>query len=358
MPFLELRGVTKRFGNVVALDDVTLELEAGEFFSVLGPSGCGKSTALRIVAGFVVPDEGQVIVDGRDVTQTPPNRRDMGMVFQAYSLFPNMTARENVEFGLRIRGRRLEERTKRARELLELVGLAQLANRYAYQMSGGEQQRIALARALAIEPRVLLMDEPLSALDAHVRVQLREEIRRIQRQLGITALYVTHDQEEALSISDRLAVMSPGRPQQVGTPLEIYGEPATPFVAEFVGTMNRLESNVVDGRAGRLRWGATELTVKAARGRSDGSRVLVLVRPESVTLEPLPNGERPAGALSGRIVSTVFLGPVTRIKVGTDDGGELAADVSSASAERLLVGTRVIAHFSAEEARVLGLDGS
>jgi putative spermidine/putrescine transport system ATP-binding protein len=355
MPYLELRGVTKRFGSVAALDDVTLELEPGEFFSLLGPSGCGKTTALRIVAGFETPDQGGVVVDGKDLTGTPPNRRDMGMVFQAYSLFPNMTARENVEFGLRMRGRGAADRSKRARELLDLVGLSEQEDRYSYQMSGGQQQRVALARALAIEPKVLLMDEPLSALDARVRVQLREEIRRIQTELGITALYVTHDQEEALSISDRVAVMSSGRPEQVATPPEIYGEPATPFVAEFVGTMNRLESTVVDGGTGRVRWGTTELTVDAARGRANGDRVLVLVRPESVTLEPLPNGEGPRDGLSGQIVSTVFLGPVTRIRVGTDDGGELSADVSSSAAARLHVGAPVVARFSAEQARVLEL---
>jgi putative spermidine/putrescine transport system ATP-binding protein len=355
MPYLELRNVTKRFGPVAALDDVTFELEQGEFFSLLGPSGCGKTTALRIVAGFESPDRGSVVVDGKDLTGTPPNRRDMGMVFQAYSLFPNMTARQNVEFGLRIRKRGSDDRSRRARELLDLVGLSQQEDRYPYQMSGGQQQRVALARALAIEPQVLLMDEPLSALDARVRVQLREEIRRIQTELGITALYVTHDQEEALSISDRVAVMSTGHAEQVATPLEIYGEPATPFVAEFVGTMNRLESMVVDGATGRVRWGSTELVVDAARGRSNGGRVLVLVRPESVTLEPLPNGQGPADALSGQIASSVFLGPVTRVKVGTDDGGVLSADVPSSSAARFLVGSHVIARFSAEHARVLDL---
>src|SRR5688500_5799194 len=311
MPYLELRDVTKRFGPVTALDDVTFELEQGEFFSMLGPSGCGKTTALRIVAGFESPDRGSVVVDGKNLTGTPPNRRDMGMVFQAYSLFPNMTARQNVEFGLRIRKRGSDDRSKRARALLDLVGLSQQEDRYPYQMSGGQQQRVALARALAIEPKVLLMDEPLSALDARVRVQLREEIRRIQTELGITALYVTHDQEEALSISDRVAVMSAGHAEQVATPLEIYGEPATPFVAEFVGTMNRLESAVVDGATGRVRWGTTELLVDAAKGRSNGARVLVLVRPESVTLEPLPNGQGASDGLSGQIASSVFLGPVT-----------------------------------------------
>ena len=351
MAHLELRSVTKRFGTLAALDALTLELEQGEFFSMLGPSGCGKTTALRIVAGFEVPDEGQVIVDGKDLTRTPPNRRDMGMVFQAYSLFPNLTARHNVEFGLRIRRRPAAERTKRADELLELVGLAQHGDRYPHQLSGGQQQRIALARALAIEPRVLLMDEPLSALDARVRVQLREEIRRIQTELGITALYVTHDQEEALSISDRVAVMNAGRPEQIATPAEIYGEPATPFVAEFVGTMNRLEATVVDG--GRVRHADTELAVTASSGRATGERVLVLIRPEALAIEPLTDGS--ASALSGRVVAHVFLGPVTRLKIDTPGGEHLAADVASATAARFQVGDRVAATFDAGHARLLDL---
>ena len=354
MPYLELRNVTKRFGNVAALDDITFELEQGEFFSMLGPSGCGKTTALRIVAGFESPDEGAVVVDGKDLTRTPPNRRDMGMVFQAYSLFPNMTARRNVEFGLRIRGRSSEQRTDRAAELLELVGLSAQGDRYPYQMSGGQQQRVALARALAIEPKVLLMDEPLSALDARVRVSLREEIRRIQTELGITALYVTHDQEEALSISDRVAVMNAGKPEQIAPPLQIYAEPATPFVAEFVGTMNRLEATVAE--SGSVRYGGTQLGVDAVRGRASGDRVLVLVRPESVTIEPLTDGgDPPAGALSGRVLSGVFLGPVTRIKVETPEQGQISADVPSATAGRFSVGTSVAARFDAAHARVLDL---
>ena len=358
MAYLELRNVTKRFGSVAALDDLSLALEAGEFFSLLGPSGCGKTTALRIVAGFEAPDDGLVLLDGKDISGTSPNRRDMGMVFQAYSLFPNMTAAQNVEFGLRIRGRSSEERRQRAAELLELVGLGTHADRYPYQLSGGQQQRVALARALAIEPRVLLMDEPLSALDARVRVQLREEIRAIQSRLGITVLYVTHDQEEALSISDRVAVMSAGRPEQVATPPEIYGNPATPFVAEFVGTMNRLEATVVDGGRGRVRYAGADVDVDAARGRPSGDRVLVLVRPESMSIDALPNGEVPSGTLPGRVVAQVFLGSVTRLKVETSEPVELAVDVPSSVARRFGVGTRISARFAPESARVLDLPAS
>ncbi len=355
MAYLELRDVTKAFGPVVALDSLHLELGEGEFFSLLGPSGCGKTTALRIVAGFEVPDRGRVLLDGRDITDVPPNRRGMGMVFQAYSLFPNMTARENVEFGLRIRKRPAAERARRAGELLELVGLGELGDRYPYQLSGGQQQRVALARALAIEPRVLLMDEPLSALDARVRVQLREEIRRIQTALGITVLYVTHDQEEALSISDHVAVMSSGRLEQVGAPPEIYGSPATPFVAEFVGTMNRLEATVVDGERGLLRYAGREVAADAARGRRTGERVLLLVRPESLTVEPCPEGTPPPGALVGTVLGHVFLGPITRLKIRTEDGGELSADLPSAAASAFHVGSGITARFPPEGARVIDL---
>ena len=268
MAYLELQTLYRHFGEVKALDGVEVQLEQGEFLSLLGPSGCGKTTALRLVAGFDRPDAGKIVVDGKDVTHTSPAKRDMGMVFQAYSLFPNMTAAQNVEFGLRIRGRHRGERQERVGELLELVGLGDAGSRYPHQLSGGMQQRVALARALAIEPRVLLLDEPLSALDAKVRVQLREEIRRIQLELGITTLYVTHDQEEALSISDHVAVMYGGRIEQMGSPAEMYSAPATPFVAEFIGTMNRLEATVVDGGSGSVEYGGVTLTVDAARGRT------------------------------------------------------------------------------------------
>src|SRR5690242_135807 len=282
MAFLELQNLHRDFGTNKALDGIEIALGEGEFLSLLGPSGCGKTTALRLVAGFDRPDEGRIVVDGRDVTRVSPNKRDMGMVFQAYSLFPNMTARQNVAFGLRIRGTKRADRDKRVLELIELVGLSHAADRYPHQLSGGMQQRVALARALAIEPRVLLLDEPLSALDAKVRVQLREEIRRIQLELGITTLYVTHDQEEALSISDHVAVMYQGRIEQMGSPAEMYSAPATPFVAEFIGTMNRLEGIVVEGGVDH---GGTILRVEAAQERPRGQQVLVLVRPETVEVD-------------------------------------------------------------------------
>src|SRR5437762_8721830 len=261
---VRLEGLSRRYGNVRALDGLDLELAPGELVALLGPSGCGKTTALRLLAGLEDADSGRVLVDGRDITNVPASRRDMGMVFQAYSLFPHLTAEENVEFGLRLRKRRGGERRRRAAEMLELVGIGAQRDRYPQQMSGGQQQRVALARALAIQPQVLLLDEPLSALDAKVRVQLRDEIRRIQLELGITTLYVTHDQEEALSVSDHVAVMYRGRIEQMGSPAEMYSAPATPFVAEFIGTMNRLEGTVVDGG---VEHGGTTLRIEEASSR-------------------------------------------------------------------------------------------
>jgi putative spermidine/putrescine transport system ATP-binding protein len=354
MAYLELQNLHREFaGGVKALDGIEVELGQGEFLSLLGPSGCGKTTALRLVAGFDRPDEGRIVIDGKDVTNVAPAKRDMGMVFQAYSLFPNMTAAQNVEFGLKIRGRNKGERTKRVGELLELVGLGHAGSRYPHQLSGGMQQRVALARALAIEPRVLLLDEPLSALDAKVRVQLREEIRRIQLELGITTLYVTHDQEEALAVSDHVAVMYRGRIEQIGPPAEMYSRPATPFVAEFIGTMNRLEATIADGSSGTVEHGGVTLSVEAARGRTRGERVLVLIRPETVELSPA-NGAGGANTLTGEVIAQTFLGPVTRLKV-VGPGADLIADVSTAKAATLPIGMKVTAALPASDARLLDL---
>jgi putative spermidine/putrescine transport system ATP-binding protein len=341
MADLELRELHKRFGEVVALRSLDLAIGSGEFVSLLGPSGCGKTTALRIVAGFEQPDSGRVVVGGKDVTRTPANRRDMGMVFQAYSLFPNLTAQENVAFGLRVRRMPRAQQVRRAAELLELVGLASAANRYPHQLSGGQQQRVALARALAIEPRVLLLDEPLSALDAKVRVQLREEIRRIQTRLGITTLYVTHDQEEALSVSDRVAVLSAGQIEQVGTPAEIYGNPRTAFVAQFVGTMNRIAGTILPGGKGLVESNGALLRADNAREWPGGAHVLLLIRPESIELDRLADGaSAPEGGLEGGVRAHTFMGPVTRLTVASAIG-EIMVDVGSARALSLGEGTRV-----------------
>ena len=355
MAYLELEGLRKTFGDVVALGGVNLSLARGEFLTLLGPSGCGKTTGLRIVAGFEVPDEGRVVLEGQDITEVPPSRRDMGMVFQAYSLFPNMTAEQNVEFGLRIRHRPLADRAKRVGELFDLIGLSDARKRYPHQLSGGMQQRVALARALAIEPRVLLLDEPLSALDARVRVQLREEIRRIQTNLGITTLYVTHDQEEAMAISDRVVVMSRGRIEQIGSPAEIYGAPATPFVAEFVGTINWFEAEVLDGGQGEVDYRGTRLAVDAVRGRPTGERVVVVVRPEVVELEPLRGGPAPADTLAGRVKAHSFLGAITRLKISVEDRADLLADLPSTRSGAFPIGVQVVVRFPPDSPRVLNL---
>ncbi len=353
MSYLQLENLHRNFGTVKALNGINISLGEGEFLSLLGPSGCGKTTALRLVAGFDRPDQGRIVVDGKDVTGVAPNKRDMGMVFQAYSLFPNMTARQNVEFGLKIRGTSKGDRAKPVDDLLELVGLAHAVDRYPHQLSGGMQQRVALARALAIQPRVLLLDEPLSALDAKVRVQLREEIRRIQLDLGITTLYVTHDQEEALAVSDHVAVMYGGVIEQMGTPAEMYTAPATPFVAEFIGTMNRLDAIVVDGGTGEVEHAGMRLQVDAAQGRRNGERVLVLIRPESLELEAATNGGAP-NTFTGEVLTQTFLGPVTRLKV-SGTGTNLIADMSTARAAALPVGARVVAKIPSEGAKLISL---
>ncbi len=276
---VRMEGLTRRYGPVVALDGLDLTLQPGELIALLGPSGCGKTTTLRLLAGLEDADAGTITVAGQDITQLPANKRDMGMVFQAYSLFPHMTVVQNVAFGLRLRRMAKDERERRALEMLDLVGLSEQSGRYAHQLSGGQQQRVALARALAIEPQVLLLDEPLSALDAKVRAQLRDEIRRIQLEVGITTLFVTHDQEEALAIADRVGVMRSGQLEQLAPPTEVYSRPATPFVAEFVGLTNRL-AGTVSG------------SVVTVRGRDlplvdlgmPAGPVTALVRPEAVSL--------------------------------------------------------------------------
>ena len=324
---VSLVDLRRTYGSLHALDGLSLEMQPGEMVVLLGPSGCGKTTALRILAGLDRADEGHVMVGGEDITRVPANKRDMGMVFQAYSLFPHMTVRDNVAFGLRLRGQDRGKRLERARAMLELVGLTRFEDRFAHQLSGGQQQRVALARALAIEPAVLLLDEPLSALDAKVRVQLREEIRRVQLDVGTTTLFVTHDQEEALAVADRVGVMNAGRLDQIAEPTELYARPATRFVAEFVGLSNRVRTQVADGRATVLgrQVGLLEGSVESGEGQA-------LVRPEAVEIDE-------EGQANARVVSVAFLGPFSRdqcrLDGGPDDGQIVVAQVPSSAVQHL-----------------------
>jgi len=317
MAFLDLTNIRKSFAQSTAVENFNLEVERGEFISFLGPSGCGKTTTLRMVAGFETPTSGTIRINGVDVTNTPPNRRHVGMVFQSYALFPNMTVAGNVGFGLKVARQPENAIKERVTEMLRIVHLSDFGNRYPYQLSGGQQQRVALARALAIQPQVLLLDEPLSALDAKIRVSLRNEIRAIQRQLGITTIYVTHDQEEALSLSDRVVVMSSGRVEQIGTPFEIYNFPTTRFVASFVGTLNVLSADVADAASGRLRVDGQDIqAAKPIVDRAAGKPVSVALRPEVITL----HGNGASGNhLSGTVDDVMFLGPTMRVKVRLRD---------------------------------------
>ena len=311
---VDLVGLTRSYGAVRALDGLTLRIQPGELVALLGPSGCGKTTALRILAGLDEADTGSVAIDGRDIGRVPANKRDIGLVFQAYSLFPHLTVLDNVAFGLKMRGVGSRERAGRAAEMLDLVGLSAQSGRYADELSGGQQQRVALARALTIRPRVLLLDEPLSALDAHVRSQLRDEIRRVQLEVGTTTLFVTHDQEEALAVADRVAVMNAGRLEQLAAPAELYTRPATPFVAEFVGLHNRVTVRVLDGRV-RL-WDRTVAVLPGSVNEG-----VALVRPEAIRLTADPAG-------TATVRSVAFLGAVSRVVVTLADGSSVTAQVS------------------------------
>jgi len=355
MAYLTIDNLAKQFGGRTVLHDINLELARGEFLSLLGPSGCGKTTLLRILAGFERADQGALRLDGRAFSAVPASRRNMGMVFQAYSLFPNMTAADNVRFGLRVRRTGKAQQYRRVNEMLELVGLAEHAGKYPHQLSGGQQQRVALARALAIEPDLLLLDEPLSALDAQVRVQLREEIRRIQRDTGITTVFVTHDQEEALSISDRVAVMYQGELVQVGAPAQIYQQPAHEFVARFIGVSSRLAGQVMDADRGLIAVNELQLHGRTDQGLSPNQSVQMFLRPEHVRLGLLNGAGLPPEALAGTVRERVFLGAVTRVTVELAGGERILADVPTADAGPLDIGARVHAGWDRRHARVLAV---
>ena len=320
VPDVELRAVTKRFGSVAAVDSIDLDVHPGEFLSLLGPSGCGKTTTLRLIAGFERPDEGEVRIGGRDVSRVPPYRRDVNTVFQSYALFPHLSVLDNVGYGLKQRGLARGERRARAMEMLELVRLAGLEGRRPRQLSGGQQQRVALARALVMHPRVLLLDEPLGALDLKVRKELQIELKRIQEEIGITFVYVTHDQEEALAMSDRVVVMNSGRIEQIGVPREIYDTPATEWMASFIGDTNFIRRN---GQA-------------------------VAVRPERLRVVEGGTG------LPGTVVTTMVIGPAVQCLVRLDDGQEVLARQQRSGLrggiEALAEGERVAVSWAEDEA--------
>ncbi|HEY7196700.1 MAG TPA: ABC transporter ATP-binding protein [Gaiellaceae bacterium] len=352
-----LRGVRKSFGGVEAVKEVTTDILEGEFFTMLGPSGCGKTTTLRMIAGFEEPDEGTILLRDEDVTHVPPNRRSVNMVFQHYALFPHMSIRENVAFGLKLKKLPKGEQRSRVEEMLRIVQLEGTEKRKPSQLSGGQQQRVALARALVNRPAALLLDEPLGALDVKLRKQLQLELKRIQNELGTTFVYVTHDQEEALSMSDRIAVMNGGLVEQIGSPREVYEHPQTAFVADFIGSLNALDFRVdsVEGAVAVMSLGeGARLAVSAPNGTKTGATLKVAVRPERIRIEPA-DGRAPEGGsrLDGTIVELVYLGSLTQFHVDTQAGRIVSHCLTDESAARLEEGRRVSLTWAPEHASVL-----
>ena len=323
-PFLKIQNLTKKFGNFTALNDVSLEVYESEFICFLGPSGCGKTTLLRAIAGLDIQTHGKIEQSGQDISNLPPAERDFGIVFQSYALFPNLTVFRNVAYGLENRKLPTDQINVRVTELLELVGLSDQGDKYPAQLSGGQQQRVALSRAMATSPGLLLLDEPLSALDAKVRVHLRSEIKDLQRRLGVTTVMVTHDQEEALTMADRIVVMDQGVIEQIGTPEDIYGRPATAFVADFIGTMNFVPGTVE--RAGVVKMGAAELHCDTGEF-SPGSAITVAIRPEDINAQDLSDTEN---IVEAEIHHLEFLGSFYRAEIGGDafSGHDIRADFS------------------------------
>ncbi|MDR2176125.1 MAG: ABC transporter ATP-binding protein [Synergistaceae bacterium] len=350
---VELIGVGKLYGSTQAVRGVSLAVREGEFLSVVGPSGCGKTTMLRMIAGFIEPDAGDVLIGGVSMKGVPVRGRRVGIVFQNYALFPNMTVRENVAFGMKVQKRPQLQIEETVASLLAMVNMADRADSYPRQLSGGQQQRVALVRALAIEPRVLLLDEPLSALDAKVRNTLRFEIKRIQRDSGITMIYVTHDQEEALSISDRVALMRGGSLEQVGTPAELYSSPASEFAADFIGVNNILRG-VYEG-GGKFAWNGRFFTVEtpAEAERNPGARAILTIRPER--LVPAEAEYDGPNALEGRVAGRIFLGPLTRVALAVDspDGETLLLDLLNAAGESAQMGDLLKVRFAPSDAHLL-----
>jgi len=355
---ITLEGVGKRFGSVVAVCETSLEIRDGEFFSMLGPSGCGKTTTLRMIAGFEIPDEGRILLRGADVTDVPPNQRNVNTVFQHYALFPHMSVADNVSFGLELKKVPRGERRERVAEMLKVVELEGMEKRKPQQLSGGQQQRVALARALVNRPAALLLDEPLGALDVKLRKQMQLELKRIQSELGTTFVYVTHDQEEALTMSDRIAVMNGGEIEQIGDPKEIYEHPKTPFVADFVGSLNAFDLRVdeVAGGMAVMRVNERErLVVPTGSSTRTGDELRVAVRPERVRIEPV-NGRAPEGGsyVEGTVAELVYLGGLTQFHVDTSAAGRLVSHrMDDEVAAMLEPGKRVVLTWPAEQAYVL-----
>ena len=358
MSYLELTNLVKTFEGITAVKDFNLHVEKGELVSLLGPSGCGKTTTLRMIAGFESPDSGSIFLADEEITSLPPDQRGMGMVFQSYALFPNMNAWGNIAFGLRVARIPSQEIKKRVDELLDLVGLSESGYKFINELSGGQQQRVALARALAIKPRVLLLDEPLSALDAVVRVALRLEIRRIQTALGITTIYVTHDQEEALSISDRVVVMRQAVIEQTGTPEEIYVQPATHFVATFVGSINQFPCVVKDADSGTVvnkgqNWQLSIPPIKDNKLKN-GDELIVLVRPEEIRVSQPGSAASEENNLTAKVKTITLLGPVTQLNLDFQ-GHQVLVDIKTVDRDRFLPGQ--VVQFSFPRRACRGMPG-
>jgi len=362
MPGISIRNVTKRFGDLVAANDITLEIEKGEFFTLLGPSGCGKTTLLRCIAGFLDHEQGQISFGDRRVDRIPTHKRGVGMVFQNYAVFPHLSVQDNVKYGLKARKVPAREQEDRARQTLALVRLEGLEDRLPNQLSGGQLQRVAIARALVIEPEVLLMDEPLSNLDAKLRVEMRGEIRLLQQKMGITTIYVTHDQEEALSISDRIAVMEYGIVRQVGKPWEVYVQPKDAFVAGFIGTTNMFDSEVQksEGDLFVARCGGVSFGLPLSEGVAQGSQVQIALRPEAITIcdiaDPVPDDH---WSLEGKIVRFEYLGSLIKYEVGFSETVTLLVVSYDADPAKIkTVGQRVKLSYPIGRARTFRKDPS
>ncbi|GAA3649691.1 ABC transporter ATP-binding protein [Nocardioides ginsengisoli] len=352
---IELLDLQKRYGDVTALANVSLDMPAGEFVTLLGPSGSGKTTTLNAIAGFLQPDSGRILVDGSPIEAVPPHKRNIGMVFQSYALFPHMTVQANVAYPLKRRKMPKHELQRRVAESLELVGLDGMQQRYPRELSGGQQQRVALARALVFRPRVLLMDEPLGALDRRLRASLQLEFKRIHRELGITFVYVTHDQDEALVMSDRIAVFNNGSIEQVGTASELYERPTTLFVAEFLGDSNVLPGVIADGPAGRRLLGqGYELALPEAAALATGSRGVMTVRPERVTVVPdTPTAPRRCGnTLAGRVKQVIYMGGIRRLEIDVA-GFTMLAQEQAGTGAAVAAGDPVLAVWDADRSVVL-----